>query len=167
MKLTSAVFALLFFTSFTWDAKSRLGEYYLGFGYSVIDGGKTVDLEGDDGVRAELLGWSFPTQAYFESPLEGLPARRDAKMVRMGLLHCDRDGHSSHAPVSSGELKAAPVDAWFLGHIHIPDREGLAEVRPMGYLGCLSPIRSKEVGWHGPWLANCHHVDPRPLVRWV
>ena len=115
---------------------------------------ESVDLEGDDGVRAELLGWSFPTQAYFESPLEGLPARRDAKMVRMGLLHCDRDGHSSHAPVSSGELKAAPVDAWFLGHIHVPDRVGLAEVRPMGYLGCLSPIRSKEVGWHGPWLAT-------------
>ena len=47
MKLTLAAFALLFFTSFTLAAKSRLGEYYLGFGYSVIDGGKTVDLEGD------------------------------------------------------------------------------------------------------------------------
>ena len=47
MKLTLAAFALLFFTSFSLDAKSRLGEYYLGFGYSIIDGGKTVDLEGD------------------------------------------------------------------------------------------------------------------------
>lgn len=47
MKLFLAAFALLFFTSFALDAKSRLGEYYLGFGYSVINGGKAVDLEGD------------------------------------------------------------------------------------------------------------------------
>ena len=47
MKLFLAAFALLFVTSLSVDAKSRLGEYYLGFGYSIIDGGKTADLDGD------------------------------------------------------------------------------------------------------------------------
>jgi hypothetical protein len=47
MKLSLVALALLFITSFSLDAKSRLGEYYLGFGYSVIDGGKSADLEGD------------------------------------------------------------------------------------------------------------------------
>ena len=47
MKLFLTAFAFLFFTSFSLTAKSRLGEYYLGFGYSIIDGGDTVDIEGD------------------------------------------------------------------------------------------------------------------------
>ena len=47
MKLLLAAFTLLFVTSLSVDAKSRLGEYYLGFGYSIIDGGKTADLDGD------------------------------------------------------------------------------------------------------------------------
>ena len=47
MKLFLTAFAFLFLTSFSLSAKSRLGEYYLGFGYSIIDGGDTVDIEGD------------------------------------------------------------------------------------------------------------------------
>ena len=47
MKLFLTAFALLFLTSFSLSAKSRLGEYYLGFGYSIIDGGDAVDFEGD------------------------------------------------------------------------------------------------------------------------
>ena len=34
-------------SSLTLDAKSRLGEYYLGFGYTFVDGGPKGDLEGD------------------------------------------------------------------------------------------------------------------------
>ena len=47
MKLFLTAFAFLFLTSLSLSAKSRLGEYYLGFGYSIIDGGDTVDIEGD------------------------------------------------------------------------------------------------------------------------
>lgn len=47
MKLTFAVLSLLLFSSFALDAKSRLGEYYLGFEYAMADGGKTKDLEAD------------------------------------------------------------------------------------------------------------------------
>jgi DNA repair exonuclease SbcCD nuclease subunit len=119
---------------------------------------ESVELVGDDDSRVEIVGWSFPSQVYLESPLAGLPPRQNTKIPRVGLLHCDRDGHSSYAPVSSAELVAAPVDAWFLGHIHIPDLRGLQQSRPMGYLGCLSPIRRKEVGWHGPWLATLNEA---------
>ena len=47
MKLFLTAFSFLFITSLSLNAKSRLGEYYLGFGYSIIDGGDTVDIEGD------------------------------------------------------------------------------------------------------------------------
>ncbi|MBM65496.1 MAG: hypothetical protein CMH55_04595 [Myxococcales bacterium] len=139
------------------EALPMLAQWTDGAGFHLLGANgqwQAVELHGDEGVKAELLGWSFPTQAYYESPLPGLPDRSDLKVPRIGLLHCDRDGHSSHAPVPSRELLDAPVDAWFLGHIHIPDREGLSQPQPLGYLGCLSPIRSKEFGWHGPWLAT-------------
>ena len=42
---TALLFLLLTPAAFT---KSRLGEYYYGFGYSMLDGGKGgVDVEGD------------------------------------------------------------------------------------------------------------------------
>ncbi len=47
MKSTLATLALIFISSFALTAKSRLGEYYLGFGYTMVDGGKSGNLEGD------------------------------------------------------------------------------------------------------------------------
>jgi hypothetical protein len=46
MKFTFITLALIFLSSFALSAKSRLGEYYLGFGYTLVDGGKSDNLEG-------------------------------------------------------------------------------------------------------------------------
>ena len=46
MKRTFLTLALLLVFSLGLNAKSRLGEYYLGFGYTIVDGGKGADLEG-------------------------------------------------------------------------------------------------------------------------
>ena len=46
MKFTFLSLALIFVSSFALNAKSRLGEYYLGFGYTLVDGGKSGNLEG-------------------------------------------------------------------------------------------------------------------------
>ena len=44
----STILTLIFFSSLI-HAKSRLGEYYYGFGYSMLDGGKNgADVEGDE-----------------------------------------------------------------------------------------------------------------------
>ena len=46
MKITFLTLVLIFLSSFALNAKSRLGEYYLGFGYTLVDGGKSADFEG-------------------------------------------------------------------------------------------------------------------------
>lgn len=114
------------------------------------EGGRweAVEVAGRDG-RVELLGWSFPSRRVAISPLEGgLPPRTDG-IARVGLLHCDVDGHSAYAPVARAALEGAAVDGWLLGHIHRPDP--LTGPRPIGYLGSLAGLDPGEPGLHGPW----------------
>ena len=47
MKLLFLTSVAVLISSLALDAKSRLGEYYLGFGYTFVDGGPKGDLEGD------------------------------------------------------------------------------------------------------------------------
>ena len=47
MKLILSFFVLASVCIHFVNAKSRLGEYYFGFGYAMADGGKGVNLEGD------------------------------------------------------------------------------------------------------------------------
>lgn len=138
-----------------------------------------VDIEGRNGGRAHVLGWSFPEREVTESPLAapGSPlASASASASRtgplIGLLHCDRDAPpgSRYAPVSSSELERAPVDAWLLGHIHKPDE--LDAPRPSGYLGSLTGLDPGEPGPHGPWIFDwiggelvATHMPLAPL-RW-
>lgn len=108
-------------------------------------------VAGRDGAEVRFVGWSFPQPVVSTSPLAGgLPPRDQRPTV--GLLHCDRDqAGSRYAPVRSGELEAAPVDAWLLGHIHRPDP---LHERAMGYLGSLVGLDPSESGPHGPWLLD-------------
>lgn len=49
MKFICSIFLMLSVCSSVVYGKSRLGEYYYGFGYSMLDGGKNgVDIEGDE-----------------------------------------------------------------------------------------------------------------------
>jgi len=114
-----------------------------------------------------VLGWSFPQRRVTRSPLESFPQHHAARPV-LGLLHCDRDQpDSAYAPVRTGDLEAAAVDAWLLGHVHRPDlapdlldgpdshdstsrRHTVA--RTGGYLGSVSALRASETGARGPWL---------------
>ena len=47
MKILLTLLASLFVISSVSFAKSRLGEYYFGFGYAMADGGKGIDADGD------------------------------------------------------------------------------------------------------------------------
>lgn len=128
-------------------------------------------LTDTDGVRLNLLGWSFPQEAVTRSPLsQPLPAAGDGPTI--GVLHCDRDQRASpYAPVTSTELADAPVDGWLLGHIHKPDV--LEAPRPIGYLGSLTSLDPGEPGAHGPWLLTYSRADglaieqlPLAPLRW-
>lgn len=128
-------------------------------------------LSGNDGTRVSVVGWSFPESVTGQDPLAGpLPPRGPEATV--GLLHCDRDQTgSSYAPVRSAELRAAPVDAWLLGHVHKPDI--VPAERPTGYLGSLAATDPGETGPHGAWLLEVApdgrlRLRGRPLapLRW-
>lgn len=131
------------------------------------------DVEGRDGGRAHVLGWSFPERRVSTSPLADhpLPPLDVRAGPLIGLLHCDRDAAGSpYAPVRSTELAGAPVDAWLLGHVHKPDP--LAAPRPCGYLGSLTGLDPGEPGQRGPWLLTWTGgelaIDHLPLapLRW-
>ena len=47
MKILSVFLASSFFFSIVSFSKSRLGEYYFGFGYAMADGGKDLNADGD------------------------------------------------------------------------------------------------------------------------
>ena len=152
------------------EALPRLARRIDGFHLLGAGGRWEVAEIGGHGDRCELLGWSFPDRRVASSPLAGgLPARH-AATSRIGLLHCDVDGHSAYAPVARTALEAADVDGWLLGHVHRPDP--LRGARPIGYLGSLMGLDPGELGPHGPWRVGVDgtrvaatHLPLAPL-RW-
>lgn len=150
----------------------RLAEAVPGFRLLGRDGRwEEHRLQGSDGVRVRVLGWSFPARVAPDDPLAaGLPARTHETTI--GLLHADRDQTGSrYAPVRSAELQAAPVDAWLLGHVHRPDIA--PGPRPIGYLGSLVGTDPGEPGPHGAWMLEVNsdgalELSALPLapLRW-
>ena len=120
-------------------------------------------LRSSAGEEVAIYGWSFPDKTYRTSPLLldfPAPPGEVSSCPTVGLLHCDRDQtRSRYAPVRSLELEQAPVDAWFLGHIHKPDP--LIGKRPCGYLGSLMGLDASEVGDRGPWWVE---IEPRGIT---
>jgi len=102
-----------------------------------------------------LVGWSFPRSRVEESPLASFPALATSALPTLGVLHADLDvSGSPYAPVARRDLLAKGLDAWLLGHVHVPSWQALAEPRPVGYLGSLTALDPTEQGVHGPWLAT-------------
>lgn len=105
----------------------------------------------------------------------------------LGVLHCNvggssgsqpgsqpgakSGGHENYAPCALGELTAAPVDYWALGHIHQPGV--LAENPPVVYAGCPQGLHVRESGPRGCLLGRVDEgrlesFDFHPLaaLRW-
>lgn len=136
------------------EALPRLAEMIPGF-HLLGRGGEweVLGLETPGGgVEVELLGWSFPDRAGDPAPLASLRAGPlPASRLRLGLLHTELDGQQArYAPVAQGELAAAPVHAWLLGHLHVPTIDPVSR-RPIGYLGSLVGLDPTEAGARGAW----------------
>ena len=112
--------------------------------------GRGGNWESIDIGPVRVHGWSFPNRIVHGSPLENARFER-GQGFELALLHCDLDASgSAYAPVMSRELDSAGLDAWLLGHIHVP--HALSADSPRGYLGCLSGMDPGEAGPRGPWL---------------
>jgi exonuclease SbcD len=119
-------------------------------------------VEKPGGAAVEILGWCFPERRVRNSPIAQLlrnpvaPSRPG--IPRIGLLHADLDASGGdYAPITSGELVEAGLDAWLLGHIHKPslsDGKRSDGSGPHGYLGSLVGLDPGELGPHGPWLVS-------------
>jgi len=143
------------------DVLARLADEVDGF-HLLGRGGEweeaAVPGDADDPVR--LLGWSFPSQQVGTNPLdEGFPPVTGDDLT-VGVLHCDCDVRTSpYAPVSLADLRARPVAAWLLGHIHRPQR--LHDGPPLVlYPGSPQGLDPGEPGAHGAWLIEFGRVAP-------
>jgi len=142
------------------EALPRLADMIAGFKLLGRGGRWESSLLPPSGEPAvEIVGWSFPDQRVTVSPIRALldaPLISAAPRVpRIGLLHGDLDASGgSYAPFSRRELEDAGLDAWLLGHIHIPSLT--SGMMPHGYLGSLVGLDPSETGAHGPWMV---HVD--------
>jgi len=158
------------------EALPRLAERLEKFELLGADGNwEVTTVNRADGSSVEILGWSFPERQVRSSPVARLLAkpipRAGAGIPRIGLLHADLDASGgSYAPVMQRELDAAGVDAWLLGHIHVPSLGADGDL--CGYLGSLVGLDPSETGVHGPWLiradADGVHVRQLPIapLRW-
>lgn len=105
-------------------------------------------VAGDEALN--VIGWSFPAASYDRSPLATLDLV-DLDLgpgPTVGLLHADLDQPGRYAPVTGAELRAHPLAAWLLGHVHKP--HPLAD-EPFGYLGSLTAADPGEEGARGAW----------------
>lgn len=109
-------------------------------------------LERPGGEALAFDGWSFPDRQFAADPLASYDLREDERLAAVGLLHAEVGAAASpYAPTSPGRLRAQPVVAWLLGHVHAP---GLVagEGPPLLYAGSLQPLGLGEPGVHGPWI---------------
>lgn len=133
-----------------------------GGAWEVLD----LPVPSQEGAFVRLVGWSFPSRWVSNSPLaspelaEALARAAETTAGRpratIGLLHADRDqAGSRYAPVSSVQLAEAQLDAWLLGHVHVPDvAVGGSRGYSGGYLGSLSSNDPGETGARGAWLVR-------------
>jgi len=108
----------------------------------------------DDEDRARLYvdGWSFPGKEYSKDPTAGYEPEPGEGVPVIGLLHADLDtADISYAPVASATLRGLPVDAWVLGHTHVPTLLEQPGSAPILYPGSLQALDPGEGGMHGAW----------------
>jgi len=100
-----------------------------------------------------LDGWSFASAACTTTPLATYTPPQSDGAVVLGVVHGDLDAAaSSYAPLRMTDLRAAPVNAWLLGHIHRPQVHTLGDRRFAIYPGSVQALDFGETGVHGAWL---------------
>ena len=127
----------------------------------------------DGEVVAALYGRGFAVAAVRENLALGYRREGDEPLA-IGVLHANVGGdanYDNYAPASLGDLRAAGMDYWALGHIH--KQEVLARDPWVAYAGSPQGLSPKETGEHGclvvgvsPGVVEVETVATAP-IGWV
>jgi DNA repair exonuclease SbcCD nuclease subunit len=103
----------------------------------------------DGKVVCAVYGRSYPKRQMTEN-LAREYARADEDSLAVAVLHTNvghREGWDDYAPCSVEDLRAAEMDYWALGHIHLPGR--VSDEPPAVYSGCTQGLNPNEEGARG------------------
>jgi len=130
-----------------WSAVRRAPHNLAVFGAEAVEV-HTVMRAGE--TLAQVYGISYGQRDVTEN-LALRFQRRDGPGLHIGVLHCNvgsQPDYAAYSPCSIGDLAAAGLDYWALGHIH--QYQTLVEGRPwIVYPGSLQAGKSSEVGPKG------------------
>lgn len=120
--------------------------------FRLLGAGGVWDREVVDNTIA-IDGWSFPGPVVRTDPIETYSLERPSGIPVLGMVHGDLGvPDSRYAPLSMDTLQRTGVDAWLLGHIHVP---GLRAESPwVLYPGSPQALDPGEQGIHGPWIVT-------------
>jgi len=113
--------------------------------YEVTRDGETV---------CAVYGRSFPTRHVTDNLARDFSRQRNDQLA-VAVLHANvghREGWDDYAPCSVDDLRAARMDYWALGHIHIAGR--ISDDPPAVYSGSTQGLDPTETGPKG-----CYVVD--------
>ena len=108
----------------------------------------------DDEVVCAVYGRSFPTRQVTANLARDFK-RREGDPLAVAVLHANvgqREGWDNYAPCTVEDLRAAGMDYWALGHIHVAGR--VSEEPPAVYPGSTQGLDPTEEGPRG-----CYVVD--------
>ncbi len=108
----------------------------------------------DGDVVCAVYGRSFPTRQVTENLALGF-SRQEGDPYAVAVLHANvgqREGWDNYAPCSVDDLRAAGMDYWALGHIHVAGR--VSDNPPAVYPGSTQGLDPTEEGPRGCYLVN-------------
>lgn len=111
----------------------------------------TVEVPLRSGGAVSVSGLSFGQKHEEENLAERFLQLEPACRPHVAVLHANLGGdknHGPYAPCTIGDLKAAPVDYWALGHIHLRQLRVLAPNRYAAYCGNLQGRNFKDAECH-------------------
>ena len=108
----------------------------------------------DGEVVCAVYGRSFGTRQVTENLALGF-AREEGDPYAVAVLHANvgqREGWDNYAPCTVDDLRAAGMDYWALGHIHVAGR--VSDIPPAVYPGSTQGLNPTEKGPRGCYVVQ-------------
>jgi DNA repair exonuclease SbcCD nuclease subunit len=134
-----------------WSAGLELPESVIVFSAEKVE---RREFLRDGQVVCAVYGRSFPTRQVRENLAREF-ARDDGDALAVAVLHANvgqREGWDDYAPCTVDDLRAAGMDYWALGHIHLPGR--VSDQPPALYPGSTQGLDPTEEGPRGCYVVE-------------